>query len=222
MFIFLIILIIFILLRHLKRLYILKKQNIINKKYKSALLIAHPDDEIMFFCPLILSTKIDSIICLSNGNFYQKGKKREKELEEISKALNVKVYIGSFEDNEDWNDKNIIEYIDSIYNQENFNIIYTFDKFGVSNHKNHISCFRATKKFIKQKKIFLATLKSKSLFMKYIIDYKRSGMSFSLGLKNYFKPISLMMTYKSQMIWFRYFYILFSNYTIYNDFDLMY
>jgi N-acetylglucosaminylphosphatidylinositol deacetylase len=48
------------------------------------LVIAHPDDEAMFFTPLLLRLKelqcFITILCLSSGNAYGEGEVRSKEL----------------------------------------------------------------------------------------------------------------------------------------------
>ena len=57
------------------------------------LLIAHPDDEIMFWTPTIkylLSKKIQlKILCLSNGNYNGLGDLREVEFDNVSRELNL-------------------------------------------------------------------------------------------------------------------------------------
>ena len=56
------------------------------------LVIAHPDDEAMFFRPLLddLShTHEFYMLCLSNGNADGLGKIREKELETSAKFFNI-------------------------------------------------------------------------------------------------------------------------------------
>jgi LmbE family N-acetylglucosaminyl deacetylase len=54
------------------------------KPAKVVLVIAHPDDEVMFFTPTLLSLSRAghhiSILCLSNGNFEGKGNIRTNEL----------------------------------------------------------------------------------------------------------------------------------------------
>lgn len=52
--------------------------------------IAHPDDEAMFFVPSILSLREKNklfMLCLSNGNFAGLGNIREKELERSCEEL---------------------------------------------------------------------------------------------------------------------------------------
>ncbi|XP_077301387.1 uncharacterized protein LOC143921952 [Arctopsyche grandis] len=57
-----------------------------NKIGNSLLLIAHPDDESMFFSPFLYSNK-PFILCLSDGGFEGKGEIRRKELAAIKNML---------------------------------------------------------------------------------------------------------------------------------------
>ena len=56
------------------------------------LIIAHPDDEIMFWTPTIKAFIANNIkmkiLCLSNGNYDGLGEIREKEFDNVSRALN--------------------------------------------------------------------------------------------------------------------------------------
>ena len=86
------------------------------------LIIAHPDDEIMFWTPTIsylLSKKINfKILCLSNGNFLGLGEKREIEFDNVSRELNlpdnVILNIPELQDNitMKWDEKKVAEVID--------------------------------------------------------------------------------------------------------------
>jgi hypothetical protein len=117
-------------------------------------IIAHPDDEIMFFFPTI-KTLLNAghnvrIICLSNGNADKIGKVREIELEKVCSHLKIKNY--EIIDNENlqdciktkW-DQEIVadvikEYLDKDNNIDSIGTIVTFDERGVTKHPNHISC----------------------------------------------------------------------------------
>nr|XP_027205444.1 probable N-acetylglucosaminyl-phosphatidylinositol de-N-acetylase [Dermatophagoides pteronyssinus] len=116
------------------------------------LLIAHPDDESMFFVPLLhcLSTKVTTfpdcvhVVCMTNG-----GTHREAELKaalhSIYKIQNIAIF-----SNEDYPDspatpwdlqkasKAVLDYVQ----QHKIGKIYTFDEHGVSGHLNHVSCCR--------------------------------------------------------------------------------
>ena len=60
---------------------------------KIALIIAHPDDEAMFFAPFLISSNFNyckvSIICLSTGNFDGLGSTRKNELLKCADCHNI-------------------------------------------------------------------------------------------------------------------------------------
>lgn len=74
-----------------------KQQSEIKEFYKNTssllLVIAHPDDEALFFVPSFESLNIPGIqnylLCISNGNSDGKGHLREKELENSCKILRI-------------------------------------------------------------------------------------------------------------------------------------
>lgn len=193
-----------------------------NIEGKGILLIAHPDDETMFFSPALLHLKNKiRIECLSDGGYDGLGLLRSLEMEELSEKIGIKSNIGKFQDGMDWETEKICKYLEILYYIEPFDYIMTFDSKGVSGHKNHISCYYATKKFINDHPQILGFyLKSKNIFMKFFIDFKTSNISYSVSLIEFFKPIKMMFCHKSQMVWFRYFYIFLSNFMMFNDFEL--
>ena len=58
------------------------------------IVIAHPDDEAMFFIPTIMSLNNETttlfLLCLSTGNFDGLGKTRIAELQQCAKYLEIK------------------------------------------------------------------------------------------------------------------------------------
>lgn len=118
--------------------------------------IAHPDDDIMFFYPTIknllkTSAKIN-FLCLTNGNFDGLGKIREIEFDEVMKNLGITDYEilnNQYNDNmkEYYNSDNVSKSIEEYLVKNKIQIysgklssIITFDEKGVTNHPNHISC----------------------------------------------------------------------------------
>ena len=79
-------------------------------------MIAHPDDEAMFFAPSIIQlnnfNKI-SVLCLSNGNFAGLGKTREKELEKSCEVFDIEppvtIDVHQLQDGAQWKTEDIIE-----------------------------------------------------------------------------------------------------------------
>jgi N-acetylglucosaminylphosphatidylinositol deacetylase len=121
---------------------------------ETLIIIAHPDDEVMFFLPsirfLAKNNKKVRIMCLSNGNFNGLGKLREEEFENVCKILKIedRVLVNNPNLQDDLNKKWDIEdvsqviksYLEKDNNIEKIGSIITFDERGVTNHPNHISC----------------------------------------------------------------------------------
>ena len=151
------------------------------------LIIAHPDDEIMFYTPTIktlLSFNIQiKILCLSNGNFYGLGELREKEFDNLSRHLNLPynqiINIPELQDNinKKWDSAVVSQQIEE-YLKENEDVktILTFDEKGITKHPNHISCFNGLQYYLnknsdecKRKGINVYTLDSFNFFFQYTI-----------------------------------------------------
>jgi N-acetylglucosaminylphosphatidylinositol deacetylase len=71
----------------------IKLKDNISHDSKILLVIAHPDDEAMFFGPLLIASRKElsqiSILCLSNGNYDGLGKIRSKELLESGNIFSI-------------------------------------------------------------------------------------------------------------------------------------
>lgn len=118
-----------------------------NKKIQ--VLIAHPDDEVMFFAPSIIElTKPKynnqvSLTCLSIGNDQGLGQIRHDELVRSLDILGINDYEiiddeTKFKDSMklEWDPKDVVNYI-----SPEIDVILTFDEFGISNHPNHKSLY---------------------------------------------------------------------------------
>ncbi|AFN83444.1 hypothetical protein EROM_080220 [Encephalitozoon romaleae SJ-2008] len=208
-----------IVLRNVRRL---RKSSLIPGRY--LLLIAHPDDESMFFAPSLLNLKgnID-ILCLSNGNKEGKGKEREEELRKVGYYIGANVTITTlFSDGKDWDPLKVYLRLLWAYMSRPFDVLMTFDERGVSGHKNHISCYKGATLFLRvHNDVKGAILESKSLFRKYIVDTGFSKVSSTVPFRMYMAPVKMILFHRSQMIWFRYLYMLFSNFMSYNDFTII-
>lgn len=121
------------------------------------LLIAHPDDESMFFSPLLTYSSTRQwhmsdrthILSLSNGG----GHHRSQELR--SAATNVfsirKTQIEVINDETclkdgitlDWESDAIMDYVTQYVVDHSIDIIFTFDGYGISGHPNHCSIYNA-------------------------------------------------------------------------------
>eukprot|EP00834_Sanchytrium_tribonematis_P002571 NODE_82_length_22625_cov_0.476516.p12 type:complete len:189 gc:universal NODE_82_length_22625_cov_0.476516:12714-12148(-) len=177
----------------------------------SALIIAHPDDECMFFTPIMY--KITHVYTLSNGDFDGFGKIREKEFLNSCKCLNVKASIGPLKDGEYWSKQDIMPLVESFMQNNEIHTIYSFDGYGVSGHINHISIYEA----LKSSNTPFYALESVPLYRKYIGIYDLLFAAFSSNLiisspKQAFTGYQAMLQHQSQLLWFRYLYLLFSRF----------
>lgn len=207
------------------------------------LVIAHPDDECMFFGPTVISFLKQRrgrekflILCLSNGDYGgQNGEERQQEFFRAARVLglvaaDVTVTLSDrMKDGRDWSEVLITNIVHQHCEKNAIRNIITFDEFGVSGHKNHVSVFHAVKNV---PGITLFALESVSIFRKYasILD-----LPFSLML-NYVLPskpwteiisstdreivVTALFQHQSQMVWFRRLYSYFSRYLFINSFQV--
>lgn len=145
-------------------------------------LIAHPDDEVMFFAPTIIELAKPHynnslhLICLSNGDAQGLGTVREKELIRSAQILGfpgenvVLLNDTRFVDSMDlcWDKGAVSSVLGDIVKPTHAKVnIITFDEEGVSNHPNHISMFHGAKQFVENAPYTLFKLNSLSRFEKY-------------------------------------------------------
>lgn len=148
--------------------------SLVNKRI--LLLIAHPDDEAMFFAPTLLSLTRPQygnhvkILCLSTGNADGLGEVRRKELVKSGLMLGLRnaqdVLIlddPQFPDSmtATWDAKHISSLLTSTFAPKMANmsfkskpdtsidVLITFDKHGVSSHPNHISLYHGAVTFVR-------------------------------------------------------------------------
>lgn len=148
------------------------------------LLTAHPDDESMFFTPIITELKKRNynnkihLVCMSDGGYDGLGQVRKQELGQAARILNIDTWkvlnyvddIKTFWDATDLSrsiDKEVKQ-IKNEYSVKTRNIvILTFDEGGVSGHPNHRSLYHAAKLYSSKKHIRCYTLKTWNIFTKY-------------------------------------------------------
>ncbi|XP_059829767.1 N-acetylglucosaminyl-phosphatidylinositol de-N-acetylase isoform X2 [Hypanus sabinus] len=118
------------------------------------LVIAHPDDECMFFAPAVLRLAARGpfyLLCLSTGNFYNQGEVRKKELLQSCVVLGIPSSCVTILDHRDlpddpgvqWDPEIIAPLILRHIKMHDINLVMTFDKDGVSGHANHTSVYYA-------------------------------------------------------------------------------
>lgn len=149
---------------------------------KVLLIIAHPDDEAMFFVPGIKAFQKGglnvSLLCLTNGNAYGQGRLRETELRKSCAVLGISnVDVLDEEDSMTarWNIASVAGKIESYVNNRSIDVIMTFDKTGISGHVNHRDTCASVLAYFENAQLkdsssprHLLLLESPSLLLKYL------------------------------------------------------
>lgn len=214
-----------------------------SKKGRNVLLvIAHPDDESMFFSPTLLFLASQKhnlhVLCFSTGNADGMGEIRKNELFRACVMLQVphqNINILDHPDLQDgfgrsWDHKLLAAMIGNQIKTWEINMIITFDRYGVSGHCNHCDVHYGTRKFLSEsstESIEALQLVSTSIFRKYsgpldiwlsllyTIFYPRR-QSFCLVNAHPRRCFLAMAEHESQWVWFRRLFVLFSSYSYIN------
>ena len=115
------------------------------------IVIAHPDDEAMFFGPTLNNLLAEKlfVLCLSNGNYDKLGDIRSKELHDSCFIFGIPQSNIILKDDkllqdgpdEHWSEEHIASIIIPIIKQYQIEICITFDEYGISYHPNHIATY---------------------------------------------------------------------------------
>lgn len=196
------------------------------------LVTAHPDDEAMFFVPFILGVKAEgcavTLLCLTNGG----SAGRAAELRASCEVLGVdRVEVLDFKE------KGIFDSMSTIWDENTLKDILarlvpdspdcsavTFDERGVSGHANHVSLFHACRKLSFQlKHTRFYALRSPGLLRKYLLPLSMlaellaacapGGGPHHLLFLNLRPAVTwrCMRCHRSQFVWFRKLFVLFSS-----------
>jgi N-acetylglucosaminylphosphatidylinositol deacetylase len=201
------------------------------------LVLAHPDDESMFFTPAI--THIMSagasvhLLCLSTGDYDGLGAQRAREVAAAARVLGISTC--SVIDDADlqdgplnaWPAQAIGRRISDALQRTAASHIFTFDSGGVSAHPNHVATHRACVQFVQSHpRIQLLTLHTSHLLLKYLgalavlLPTTPSTRALHVARVCNSAPqlvVHAMRAHGSQLTWFRWLFIVFSHYTYFND-----
>ncbi|KZS97091.1 LmbE-like protein, partial [Sistotremastrum niveocremeum HHB9708] len=210
------------------------------------LLTAHPDDEVMFFSPTIFELLARNItvisLCLSTGNADGLGEIRRNELSHSLDVLGIGAANGIVLDHPQLQDNISLawhpEIIASVLLQPvlsyNINAILTFDSYGVSGHPNHASLPAGASHLLRNmtmdKRPSLYSLRSMSRLAKFTGPMSivtgglfppiiLSSYSTTTTVTRYLTSLKAMAQHRSQLVWFRYLYVLFSRYMFVNEWN---
>ncbi|KAG5024874.1 hypothetical protein AAZX31_08G078800 [Glycine max] len=212
------------------------------RKRNVLLVIAHPDDESMFFTPTInfLTSKGHNvqILCLSIGDADGKGNIRKQELFQACVALKVpmqQVKIVNHPDLQDgfgkvWNHSLLAKIIEEEITSRCIDMIITFDSYGVSGHCNHRDVHYGVCKLlhdILQRDIEVWELVSTNILRKYsgpvdiwlsifLTMLHTNGTMQCLVNEHSRRSGIAMAQHSSQWVWFRKLFVTLSSYTYMN------
>ncbi|XP_041278778.1 N-acetylglucosaminyl-phosphatidylinositol de-N-acetylase, partial [Onychostruthus taczanowskii] len=211
---------------------------------RALVLTAHPDDEAMFFAPALLGLRsagaAPAVLCCSAGNYYNQGEIRKKELEQSCCVLGIPASDVTVIDHRDLPDDPAVEWDTQLLatlvlehiEAKNINLVVTFDAGGVSGHANHISLYTAVRYLHSEGKLpegcRVLVLESVNLCRKYIsfLDVLISCLLprdalFILTEEETEQAKRAMRCHRSQLLWFRQLYLLFSRYLVLNSLRLL-
>ncbi|KAF0719201.1 Aste57867_1203 [Aphanomyces stellatus] len=205
-------------------------------KKEFLLVIAHPDDESMFFLPAILNLR-DKVnfhmLCLSTGDFDGLGEIRSKELKAVWTYFGFNPFKLSilndprFQDGMKavWTPDDVASVVLKYCEDNVIDTIITFDDYGISGHPNHISVHHGVKHALTHasssslRKVHAYVLDSTSIWRKYIGLLDVLFVAPSSGVVVAIAPWvnhQVMALHASQFVWFRRLFVIFSRYTFVN------
>jgi len=121
---------------------------------KNVLLVtAHPDDECMFFTPMLTALQHANlhILCLSTGNADGLGEKRVNELIKSAAVFGIPANRTWCVDDprlqdgmkQHWDTNAIVSHVTRAVDAFRIDFVITFDDYGISGHPNHIAVAHA-------------------------------------------------------------------------------
>ncbi|XP_039612999.1 N-acetylglucosaminyl-phosphatidylinositol de-N-acetylase isoform X1 [Polypterus senegalus] len=216
-------------------------ENCNDRSLRALFVTAHPDDECMFFAPAIIQLRKLGfkvyLLCLSTGNYYSEGETRKKELQKSCSVLGIPsdcltvINHSGLQDDPlaEWETELVSSLILTHVKNNSIQLVLTFDAGGVSRHANHIALFKSLSFLSATRQLpegcSAVVLETVNIFRKYlsVLDTPVSWLMtpdllFILTRKEYEEAKTAMHCHRSQMLWFRYMYILFSRYMLTNTY----
>ncbi|XP_024535171.1 N-acetylglucosaminyl-phosphatidylinositol de-N-acetylase-like isoform X1 [Selaginella moellendorffii] len=217
------------------------------RKRNVLLVIAHPDDESMFFGPTLLGLASTGaynvrVLCLSSGNVDGRGWQRKEEI--LAACLVLKVPLGNVEvmdvpelqDGfaERWDIELIRRVVQQRIMDHKITTLITFDSYGISGHPNHRSVHHAICALLLQLEsnkdpvVEAWQLASSSLLRKFLGPLDVCISLIEQHLRDPSKHhcfysqrpwtnARAMRQHRSQWIWYRKLFVIFSRYTYVNS-----
>jgi len=207
------------------------------------LVTCHPDDECMFFGPTVLSlTKNPSVslflLCMSNGDYRREGQTRKRELYQACQMLGIEeqnITVLSYTKLRDdpalrWRDEIVSEVVLHAIESQDIDTVITFDRHGISGHKNHCALYTAMAFLCLENRIpktcRVFALRTVNVLRKYssLLDVPMSFLltpsaAYVASPNRWLQLRASMRAHASQYLWFRKLYMLFSRYILINTYD---
>jgi N-acetylglucosaminylphosphatidylinositol deacetylase len=216
------------------------------------LVFAHPDDEAMFFTPLLLhlarSGAAIHMLCLSSGDYRGLGRQRTAELRASAAYYQPAARVTVVEDGRTrdgpgaWPADAVAAHVAKYLRQhDEVRAVFTFDAGGVSGHRNHIDTYHGVRRLVAADPAGGAAvmagravyaLTTRQLALKYTgclgvlpIAAGRGGAARAGGFTLVAAPgdaavaMRGLSRHASQLVWFRYLFVVFSRYSFINDFE---
>lgn len=213
---------------------------LLTKHRHVALVVAHPDDEAMFFWPTLSQLRAAgvniSVLCLSTGNFDGLGDVRRQEMERSCLQLGVSgdaleiLDVPELQDGwHKWSPDAVAAKALTFLARRKATVVLTFDGQGVSGHPNHISASEGMLEAwqraqdTKSPQFELLMLRTVPLYMKYLgplglLLQQQLGNDAVAMLGNPFSCLNALSTHWSQLVWYRVLFALASHYGYINTF----
>ncbi|XP_004446564.1 N-acetylglucosaminyl-phosphatidylinositol de-N-acetylase isoform X5 [Dasypus novemcinctus] len=221
-----------------------REQDLLGVDSRTLLVIAHPDDEAMFFAPTVLGLvrlrHQVSLLCFSAGNYYNQGEIRKKELLQSCGVLGIPPSSITIIDNRcfpddpgvQWDTGHVASVLLLHIEANSINLVVTFDAWGVSGHVNHVALYAAARTLHLEGKLpegcSVLTLQSVNVLRKYVsfLDLLVSllhaqDVLFVLTREEVTQAKRAMSCHRSQLLWFRHLYVLFSRYMRINSLNFL-
>eukprot|EP00741_Cyanophora_paradoxa_P016570 tig00020927_g16000.t1 len=166
------------------------------------LVVAHPDDECMFFTPTLLALRESGAdvhaLCLSTGNAAGLGRTRAEEMAKSCASFGICEDRASVVDDpclqdgprENWDHDHIADVVAEHVRRWGINKLVTFDPYGVSGHPNHGAACRGVRRFAARERssgraVQAYELESVGLLRKYIgpLDVPLHAALAALGVR---------------------------------------
>lgn len=200
---------------------------------RSLIVIAHPDDELFFFLPTILSLKAMNaeigLCCLSHGKFSKSIRKplnpRPSELAAFCEKLDIHILWPQTPPLHDeyttvWPRVCILKAVKEVANYFQPTSIFTFDSCGVTKHPNHCSLGAYINSRALQCPVYkLRTQNPLCHYSSGLLVSQRSAKIVFKHRSSFTQLFELLNCYQSQKAWFRYLNLIFSSFLSVNVFD---